>query len=130
MRVHLVRSSSCEYSLVAPYSGHLGASACFSACLIYSKCNIKVPLHFGICSHKALSQHVCKKGFHIGYIFIGLYLYDEFICKNSCNRLNSAFLETKSILVKEQICKQTPINVFLFFYFFKQKPGTSAVVIQ
>ena len=51
MRVHLAESCSHGYSPVTPHPGHWGASACFSACLIYSKCNNKDPFLFGCCRH-------------------------------------------------------------------------------
>lgn len=40
MRVHLAERGSCGNSPETPHSGHRGASARSSACLIYSKCNI------------------------------------------------------------------------------------------
>lgn len=70
MRMHLAESSSYGYSLVTPRSGHWGASACFSACLIYSKCNIKDPLPLGGSTHDAVSSH------YPNIIQINIHLYN------------------------------------------------------
>ena len=66
-----MESSSHGYSLVTPRSGHRGASACLSACLIYSKCNIKDSLPFGGC------MLVSVYSLHIIYIYLS-------VCVSAC----------------------------------------------